>query len=136
MTDIGSDNLAPLDALIGNLRKLASNAEEQVAKEALLLITAVAKATAAAGTDPYGVPWRPRKDGSRAIPDAANAVDVVLRGSILVVRVHRGAAIQNYLGGDYRREVIPDGDKPLPRAYVDAIQLAASRVFARVTSGS
>jgi hypothetical protein len=48
-----SDGTASLDAMIAGLRKLPALAE-QAAAEAAPLVQAAVRATAAAGTDPYG----------------------------------------------------------------------------------
>ncbi len=123
------DGNADLDGFIARLRAFGATALDAVAKEAAPLVQRAAQATAAAGTDPYGAPWRPRKDGSRAIPEAASAVDAVARGPVVVVRVRRGAAIQNYLSEERRRQVIPDPAKPLPEGILVALREGAMRAF-------
>ena len=120
-----------LDSFIERLRALGNSVQEDVARESAPLVMRAAQATAAAGTDPYGEPWRPRKDGTRAIPDAATAVDAVARGNLVVIRVHRGAAIQNYLSEANRRLVIPESSKPIPKGISDAIMKGAQKVFER-----
>lgn len=122
-----------LDALekFGNAVESLSTVSEEIAKEASEEILKISKSTAAAGTDPYGTKWRPTKDGNRAIPDAANAVDVIVRRTLIIIRVFRGAAIQNYISEEYRRQVIPDPRKPLPENMKAAIERSAAKVFAR-----
>lgn len=124
-----SDGFAEFDAMIDRLRKYGETALVDAAKESAPLVQDAARATAAAGTDPYGEPWRLRRDGQRAIPEAAAAVDAIARGPVVVIRVHRGAAIQNYLGEAHRRQVIPSAGKPLPGGIVAALQEGAARAF-------
>lgn len=124
-----SEGGAALDAFAARLRALGAAGLPAVAREAVPLVQLEARATAAAGTDPYGQAWRPRRDGSRAIPEAAAAVDVVARGPVVVVRVARGAAIQNQLSESVGRRVIPDAMRGIPPRILAALEEAAKRVF-------
>jgi hypothetical protein len=124
-----AEAFATFDAYIAGLRKLGASFLDDAAREATPLVEAEIKRTAAAGTDPYGAPWRPRKDGSRAIPDAASVVTVAARGSTLRIYVSGGAAIQNHLAPEYRRQVIPDPYRPLPAGISRALHEGASRAF-------
>lgn len=129
------DGDAALADMIARLRRLGSEGLELAAREARPLVEAAAKATAAAGTDPYGNPWPLRKDGQRAIPDAAAAVDVVVRGPNLIIQAHRGAAVQNSLAGTrYGRQVIPDAARGLPPGMSAALREGASRALRRLVA--
>jgi hypothetical protein len=119
-----------INEFIGKVDSLKDFAKD-VAAESRSEIQGVSRATASAGIDPYGTPWRDRKDGTRAIPHAADAIDVVARGTLIVIRIFRGAAIQNFLKPKNRRQVIPDPDRQLPDGIKDAITRSANRVFAR-----
>lgn len=122
---------AALRAFIDKLNGVDEGFLEEVALEAKPLVEAAVRATAAAGTDPYGKPWRVKKDGTRAMPNAAGAVVVEVAGDVLQIKVSGGYAIQNALGGDSRRQVIPSGDRPLPPAIVEALEEALRRVARR-----
>jgi hypothetical protein len=122
-----SDGMASLDAMIAGLRKLPAIAE-QAAAEAAPLVQAAVRATAAAGTDPYGRAWPAKKDGSRAMPDAASAVTATAHGSVVQLKVTGGYAVQNRLSGDARRQVLPDAGR-LPPAILAALQEGAGRAF-------
>jgi hypothetical protein len=110
------DGMAALDGFIARLRALSANGRDEAAREAAPLVMAAARATAAAGTDPYGKPWRPRRDGKRAIPEAASAVA-------------RGAAIQHRLADGAGRRILPDPSQPLPPGILAALNEGARRAF-------
>jgi hypothetical protein len=123
------DGMAALDGFIARLRALSANGRDEAAREAAPLVMAAARATAAAGTDPYGKPWRPRRDGKRAIPEAASAVDAVARGPVIQIRVARGAAIQHRLADGAGRRILPDPSQPLPPGILAALNEGARRAF-------
>jgi hypothetical protein len=129
MSDTGEGMIA-LDAMLAKLGKLAQSGVEGAARACTPHVQAEAKRTAAAGTDPYGEPWHARKDGQRAIPEAASAVTCVARGNIIQIRVVRGAAIQNFLSEKNRRQVIPRSDRPLPEGIVGALNRGLREFFA------
>lgn len=132
---MSGDGFAALDGMIARLRKFGAQGPELAAKLATPLVQAEAKRTAAAGTDPYGVPWRLRKsDGLRAMPEAESAVDVVVRGSMIVIRAHRGVAINNYISPERRRQVIPDPNRPLPPGIAKALQDGAAQAFRQLVA--
>jgi hypothetical protein len=69
-----------LDELIAKVRKLGTLPTE-IARAAAPLVEAESKRSAAAGETPFGDAWKPRKDGSRALANAAAAVTVAPVGS-------------------------------------------------------
>lgn len=122
----GDEELA---AIIAGLRKIGGGFEELAAKEAAPLVEQAVRATAAAGTDPYGTPWPPKKDGTRALPEAAGAVTATAKGPVVQIATKGGYAIQGRLKGDARRQVIPSGDRPLPKQITDALKEGARRAW-------
>lgn len=129
-----SQSDAALTDFIARVRTMGATVQDAAAREAAPLVSAEARRTAAAGTDPYGAPWRPKKDGTRAIPDAAAAVDAKAKGSVVVITVRRGAAIQNALSESVGRKVIPDATRPLPAGIAAALQEGARRAFRKSMS--
>lgn len=120
---------AALTDFIARIRTAGATIQEAAAREAAPLVSAEARRTAAAGTDPYGIPWRPKKDGTRAIPDAAAAVDAKARGPVVVITARRGAAIQNALSESVGRRIIPDATQGIPAGIAAALQEGARRAF-------
>lgn len=131
-------DFAILDGWISGLRALARDGITEIAEEAREEIQKIAKATAAAGTDPSGKPWAPRKeDGGRAMKNAADHVFVVAAGPTLRI-VLKGADVWHQYGtrGAGRRQVIPDASDPIPPAMVAALLRARDRVIARRLGGA
>jgi hypothetical protein len=122
----------PLIAMIAKLRAFGKTALEDVAKEAAPLVEAALKETAAAGTTPNGEQWKPRKDGSRAMPDAADSISATAQGKRVVVKTSRGHAINNNLREGRRRQVIPSRKEATPKIVVDALEEGARRAFEKV----
>ncbi len=121
--------------MIRQLRIIGKDARRLTAAEAAPLLERVVKQSAAAGTDPYGEAWAPKKDGTRAMPNAASAVTADARGTSVTVRVKGGAAIENTLKEGRRRQVVPSRDKGLPPSFVAALNEAASRAWQKAMGG-
>jgi hypothetical protein len=116
-----------LRAIVKRLR--AFGKANEMAKEAAPLVEAALKATAAAGTDPDGKAWKPKKDGGRALPDAADAVSVTTNGKVLTITVTGGEAAQQ----SFRiRQLLPK--KKLPKAVLDALREGARRAWIKAMS--
>ncbi len=116
-------DLAGLDGLISKLRR----SREFIARAAPAAAEAMAaelRATAAAGTSPDGTPWAPRKDGGRALANAAAAITVRAVGTVLLARAQHPYGIHNAGAGKTlpRRQVLPRGGIP-PRV-AEAIKRA------------
>jgi uncharacterized protein (DUF2461 family) len=77
-----------LEELIGkvkDLETLALRAAPQVAK----VVEAHLRKTIAAGTDPYGVTWAPRKhDGARPLVNADQTLTVTAIGQHVITEIH------------------------------------------------
>ena len=121
---------ADLAEWIDKLNGLSATVYDDAAKASQPLVYEAAKSTAAAGVSPNtGEPWRLRKDGQRAIPNAASNVKVNSSGSTISIKVTGGTAIQNYISEKNRRQVIPDKGKPIPKSIIAAIQAGCAVTF-------
>jgi hypothetical protein len=124
-----SEGTAALDAMIASLRRLPDLAT-RAAAEAAPLVQAAVRQQAAAGKDPYGKTWAPKRDGGRALADAASSVTASAKGAVVQIRVDGGESFWTKMSGSTRRQILPDADK-LPPAITDAIQEGARRAFAK-----
>ncbi len=98
-----------------------------IAAEAAPSCQAIARETAAAGTTPEGAAWAPRKkDGQRALVNAADAVTARAEGSSVVL-VLSGVNVYH----QKTRRILPDPNVGIPDRYRDAIRAAAVRVIGR-----
>jgi hypothetical protein len=124
-----------LEQLIASLRRLKADAGEELAKEAAPAVQEVLRTNAAAGLDPEGRAWTPRKDGARALANAAGAIFVEARGAVLEL-VLRGKYIYHQDGaGVPERVILPDAGAGVPKILVAPIQKAAERVVVRLMGG-
>lgn len=95
-----------LREMIGELAKLDGMAQ-LTAEEAAPLVEAALKATAAAGVSPEGQPWAPRKkDGGRAMVNAAAHVSARAVGSVVKVALD-GVDVFHHYSKSTPRHVIP-----------------------------
>jgi hypothetical protein len=87
----------------------------------------------AAGKDPDGTTWAPRKeDGGKPLVGAAKALAVVPIGSYVLARL-KGPEARHHFGrgkGGTVRQILPT--RALPQAMVRAIQAVIEEKFARV----
>jgi len=126
------DGNAALESMIARMRGL-EGFEAAVAREAAPLVEAAARQTAAAGTDPAGAAWAPKKSGGRALANAATKITAVPRGARVDI-VLEGVEVYHQHGvegGPPKRKIIPDVGDPVPPAIAAALHEGASRVFAR-----
>lgn len=136
----GDEQLAELEASLRRFDAVGA----AIATEALPAVLGAVQATAAAGTDPAGVPWAPTKDGRAALPHAASAVRAIVSGTTK-------ALLTLIVGGPYvfhqrskskgkkglpRRAILPTLEEGLPPAVTDAIGTAAARVVGRSIGGA
>ncbi len=127
-----------LSGLADRIRGIAG-AGSAIAREAAPGVLAAAKATAAAGTTPDGVPWAPRKsDGGRALAKAADAITVSTAEDVVFLEIHDHHVEHNFKRGPgYEpRRILPDvkAGEALPKSYVAAIRAAAGRVLGKVVT--
>jgi hypothetical protein len=125
-----SDGDAALAAMIARVQAFGKDATRDAAREAAPLVDAEVKRTAAAGTDPYGEPLPPKRDGSRALLNAAENVSAVAAGPTIKIRTHGAYAIHFFKKIDQRR-IVPSKDKPMPKAIIEALKEGARRAFAK-----
>ncbi len=104
----------------------------QAAKEAAPRVERVVKATAAAGTDPEGKAWPLKRDGGRALPNAADAISVTARGAIVIVRLVGAYVYHNRAKGSALRRILPDSAASIPINIRDEIRAAMKDVFERM----
>lgn len=126
--------IAPeLAAMAAKFRKLRAF-NEQVAIEAAPGVLAASQATASAGGRPDGVPWVPKKDGSKPLVDAAKAISVRPIGDVIQIVLTGPEVYHNAGAGSPRRTIIPRSGNPIPDGVKVAIKEASARVFARATA--
>jgi len=121
---------AELDEMTDAVRRLGTLPDD-VARRSVTYVDAAVKATAAAGTDPNGKPWAPRKDGGRALVNAAAAISTKALGPVVQVTLTGPEVIHHF--GDSRvprRQIIPDGAAGIPKGVGDALDRAAADAFA------
>lgn len=125
-----SDGDAALAEMIARIQGFGKDATTDAAREAAPLIEAEAKRTAAAGTDPYGEPLLPKRDGTPALANAAKNVTAKAGGPTIRISITGPYAIHFFKKVDQRR-VVPSGDRPMPKGYVEALKEGARRAFAK-----
>lgn len=115
-----------LAELAKKLRELPKTLAAQVTEAAAPALTDLASSTFNAGTDPYGVPWAPSKDGSRVELEDSGALKRFLRyvpiGTRL--RVALGVPYAKYQIG--KRRVFPRAGAALPAEYTAALTEATN----------
>lgn len=124
-----------LDAFIAGIRDLENMAED-VAKEAAPDVQMSARATAAAGTDPYGEKWPEKKDGGRPMVNAGEHVTAEAAGPTIAIKLTGPDVFHHFATREPRRQVIPDAEGGIPAGVAKAITDAATRVFERKTGGA
>jgi hypothetical protein len=139
MSDRG---FAEMDRMIASVRELG-RAPSEVATIAAPLVSAEAKKTAAAGTTPAGEAWAPKKDGGRALENAAAAVSAVVVGdSVVQIRIdgtstgsQKVQSLQhNGTGRIPARALIPKAGDDIPPGVSRALKTAATQFFKKTVS--
>lgn len=124
-----------LDAFIDHLRSL-KKLPEDVVREAAAEVLKAARATAKAGTTPDGQPWAAKKDGSRALVNAADHLSVRIAGRTISLVLTGVDVIHNFgTGWLKKRQILPDGGAGMPKNVASAIRATAGRVFSRAMGG-
>lgn len=119
----------PLEELIAAFRRLEVLPQE-AAKLAAPLVEEALRATAAAGTDPGGVAWKPKKDGSRPLVNAASHITAKAYGTVVRATLSGVEVFHNYGAGVPRRQILPDPGT-IPEGVEAAVRKAADTAFAR-----
>lgn len=106
-------DLSALDALISKLRR-SREFIVSAAPAAAEAMQAALRATAAAGESPDGAAWAPRKkDGGRALANAANKIVVRAVGSVLLARIGWPESLHNDGTKTIpQRQILPSGEMP------------------------
>jgi hypothetical protein len=125
--------------MIANMRKL-EHFDAEVAKLAAERLEVFIKAQVSKGLDPYGKAWPLKVDGKQALVNAAAAVRVEARGS-LIVAIVEGVEYWHQVAKEDgcsppRRQLIPTTGSPLPDAWEEVIASARDEVFARMTEAA
>lgn len=122
----GADELYRMAERARALRGLGKRAAES----ARAPLEEAARATAAAGTTPEGVAWKPTKAGTPPLARAAAAVTVRVVGAVLQVLV-RGHHFfhQQGIGRSPQRQIIPSAGDSIPASYAAALKGAAVEEF-------
>lgn len=129
---------AGLDAMIAKLRKIEGLPGDAAREIAPLLLEAVKK-TANAGTTPDGRPWAPRKkDGARALVNAADHLSFRVLGKAIAQLVLTGPDVIHNRGTTTipQRRILPDAGAGLPKLVVDAAAEGARRAWAKIMGGA
>lgn len=108
---------------------------ELAAERAAPLVEAEAKKTAAAGTDPYGVAWPPKKNGKPALVRAADHVTARAVASYVVIELD-GPEVFHEMGAQEKpvRRVIPDIE--VPPAISAAMDRGCELAFNEIMGGA
>jgi hypothetical protein len=122
---------AALSAYATRLRGLKNLARVAAAEAAPAILAAVQK-TAAAGTDPEGKPWPPKRDGTQALPNVAGAITAVAKGAVVLVKLTGAYVFHHYAKGKDRRRILPDGGAGIPPQISEAVKTASERAFAKL----
>lgn|GEM_PF-1986483 len=119
-----------LDEMIAQIRALGGlNAAAAI--EAAPLVQEAARVTARAGQTPDGKDWPAKKDGGRALANAANAVTATASGKTITIAVQGSEVFHNWGVGKHtpRRKIIPETGDPIPPAVGAALLAGAERAF-------
>lgn len=125
----GADQLTALAVKLRGLKGLAPEA----AKIAAPLVEEVVKTTAAEGTDIEGKAWPAKRDGTRALPNAAGAISAVANGAAVIVRLVGAYVFHNNAKGADRRRILPDSGAGIPPKIAAALEKATKQAFERIT---
>lgn len=125
-----------LDEMIASFRQM-SQLPERVAERVAPALEAKLKATASAGTSPDGKPWAPKKDGGRAMPNAAQAISVRAIGPTVRVTLSGPEVFHHYGRGstEVRRPIIPDSGAGMPPVVADILEEESAKAFEELTGG-
>ena len=124
-----------LEEMIRNVAALERLPERTAAIAAEKLGELVAR-TAAAGTSPDGEAWAPRKEGGRAMVNAAAHVSARAYGDVVRITL-RGPDVFHQFGtrGEPRRAVIPESGAAMPASVAQVLEQASRQAFEEITSG-
>jgi len=131
-----TDPVRVIESQIAMLRLIAENVTDECVAEVAKAVDSDVKATIAAGTDAYGKPWTPNKDGTPFRFVAASDVVTGSIGRTIITRIKTREAVLHHHGfarGGVKRPILPIGKLP-PRMQA-AIKAAAVRAMQSVVEG-
>ena len=126
--------MSELDNFIGGMGRLG-NVADLAAKIAAPKLDALVKAQVAAGVDPSGKPWRLKKDGDRALVNAARAVRAEADGEYIYLVVegpeywHQVAKADGSLP---QRKMIPEDGDELSEEMMKILDESVDEALARL----
>lgn len=102
---------AEIDRWIENIRSLPEmvNAAAPAVGEMLL---AEFQRTANAGTTPEGEPWPPTKKGNKPLAGAAAALQLVVSGNVIIIKITDHHVFHQFAAGVPARRMLPSGGLP------------------------
>ncbi len=129
--------MSGLDEMIASFRNLET-LEARTAALAAPLLEKASKEQVAKGLTPEGTPWAPKKDGSRALVNAAEHVHAETSGETVTLVVDGPEFFHQTVkeGGTLpRRKLIPGVGDALPPHLRAALDTAGARAFSEITGG-
>lgn len=131
---VSDSGIGALDAMIAKLKILGGqDVATRVAQRAAPMVDQAIKKTASAGQTPYGQAWKAKKDGGRALVNAASHIATSSSGNTITTTLTGPDVFhQKGLQGKPRRQVIPDTGN-VPPAVEEALVEAAKIVFKEIT---
>jgi hypothetical protein len=121
--------LAAIKDMIRRLRSL-SRLDKEVAPAVARELQAWAASNIAAGVGPDGQAWPPKKDGGKALQNAAQALAARAVGTVALLELRAPEVFHHFgAGGKPRRPILPGN---IPRKLGDAIRLAAIEGWERL----
>ena len=121
--------LSALDDFIAAVRRLETLPED-AARLAAPLVEEALRATAAAGTDPDGHTWQPKKDGGRPLVHAAEHITVKAVGTLVRATLTGPDVYHHFGAGVPRRQILPDPGT-IPPGVARALEKASALAFDR-----
>ena len=125
---MSDEALAAYARRLRGLRELSAEA----AKEAAPRLEKLVQGTAAAGTDVDGKPWPTKRDGSRALPNAAGAISAVANGMAVIVKLVGAYVFHNSAKGADRRRILPESGAGIQKSVAHECREATKRAFERL----
>lgn len=107
--------------LAAKFRKLGEEFPDDLAEEAADDVERWGKRMAKMGKAPNGAEWPPKKDGSRALPNAEKSITCKARGDKLIITVDIPYAYHKK-----KWPILPRGNEP---GLVDAVNDAAKKLL-------
>lgn len=131
-----ADGHAVMQQWIDMLRGLPAALVQQSAPAVAQALAAEINADVAAARSPDGEAWAPKKDGGRALQNAAQQVTVDVVGTVILAKL-KGPEVRHHKGtarGGIRRQILPT--RKIPDNVSRAIRSVFATNFAKLTGGA